>query len=111
MADKLDLTEIVAFARLIKEPVVKEPIGPLNCTDNCRCNAACGCDGKESCCELKCGCDGKEGGGGGDGDERTVAILSDPRYRTIVESFDPTKVKTITDFLKLAGQVRDLMKG
>jgi hypothetical protein len=105
MTDKLNLRQIVTFTRLISSRVVADPIG-LASADYSGCNAVCGCNDKPSCCEQKCDCDQKSLGANSIDD----AIWTDPKYRAILDAFDPSAVKTITDFLNLTNQVQSKLR-
>lgn len=94
MAEQLRTSQIIMLAR------ISAALDPLNCTDNCRCDSACGCNDKENCCEHKCGCDGKESS------DSVSRVLDDEHFQKVISSFDADEIKTIESLQKLVKSLR-----
>lgn len=104
MPTPLDLSQIVAFAKIL-ETQISVP----GQRGNCSCNPTCGCESKEgSCkCENKCGCDSHEVDGES---RRRLDLLANPEFEAEVAAFDAHRIKTIEDFLSLTEAIRDRLK-
>ncbi len=79
-----------------------DPPKPIGCPGNCGCNPQCGCEEKGApCkCENKCACELKPGL------EDILSTISNPIFREVVRELDVSRVKSINDFLAVAGEIR-----